>query len=452
MNDILIHQIKQCPTLPSLPKVAIEVLGLAEEPDVALPALAKLISQDAALVARTLKTVNSPFYGLSHTVSTIDHALVVLGLEGVKTIVLGLSLVQNLKKHRARGEFDHVAYWRRSLYAATAARVLAERFGAPPEEAFLSALLMDVGMLALDQVLGKDYAELSERAAGHAGLPALETARLGMTHADVAGVLAEQWKLPELLAQPMRYHHRPQAIEPSVARDVAEVVWLAGRCAAVFVDRQPEWSLCDVRRACIERYKVNEIECDSILCEIGMKTHQLAPMFDVAMDASAGGYEGVLRRASDALLNMTKVLSVEDGGAGGKATDKRRAPRFARGGSLPIFPYSSGRVGDPVRAEFRDASAQGIGLSVRLPLQLGSQFVIRVPRKNGEPLPILYTVVRSGRADGPGEFGIGAELASVLRAEDFGELEGAATAIAASTSRKDASGVDRIRRAILESA
>src|SRR5687768_13288452 len=138
MNDILIHRIKQCPTLPSLPKVAIDILSLAEDADVALPAMARLIAQDAALTAKTLKTVNSAFYGLSHQVGTIDHALVVLGLEGVKTIVLGLSLVSNLKKPRPRGAFDHVAYWRRSLYGATAARIFAEKFGAPADEAFLA--------------------------------------------------------------------------------------------------------------------------------------------------------------------------------------------------------------------------------------------------------------------------------------------------------------------------
>jgi len=73
MNEKLIEKIKQCPTLPSLPRVAIEMLSLAEDPDVALPALARIVSQDPALVAKILKTVNSSFYGLAHTVSSIEH-------------------------------------------------------------------------------------------------------------------------------------------------------------------------------------------------------------------------------------------------------------------------------------------------------------------------------------------------------------------------------------------
>jgi HD-like signal output (HDOD) protein len=96
MNDTLIAKIKQCPTLPSLPKVAIDILSLAEDPDVALPSLARIVSQDPALVAKILKTVNSSFYGLAHTVSSVEHAVVVLGLEGVKTIVLGFALISGM--------------------------------------------------------------------------------------------------------------------------------------------------------------------------------------------------------------------------------------------------------------------------------------------------------------------------------------------------------------------
>src|SRR3954462_7607692 len=186
MNEQLIERIKKCPTLPSLPRVAIEILSLADDPDVAMPAMARIISQDAALVAHTLKTVNPSFYGLSHTISGIDHALVVLGMEGIKTIVLGFSLVADLKKAKPKGGFDHLAYWRRSIYAATAARIFAEQFKVGlVEESFLAALMMDIGMLALDQVLGKEYADVTDRAPSHAGLAPLEMAKLGMTHADV---------------------------------------------------------------------------------------------------------------------------------------------------------------------------------------------------------------------------------------------------------------------------
>src|SRR5690242_2567368 len=97
MNEQLMEQIRQCPTLPSLPRVAVEIIKLTEDADAAIPAMARIVSQDPALVAKVLRTVNSSFYGLSHTISSVEHALVVLGLDGVKTLVLSFSLVSGLK-------------------------------------------------------------------------------------------------------------------------------------------------------------------------------------------------------------------------------------------------------------------------------------------------------------------------------------------------------------------
>src|SRR5207247_859489 len=127
MNETLIQRIRQCPSLPSLPTIAVEVLHLAQKADADIAEIARIISKDPALSSKILRTVNSSFYGRSQNVSTISHALVILGLQSVKTLVLGFSLVTNLTKTKAKG-FKHIHYWRRSIYAATAARTLAAKF------------------------------------------------------------------------------------------------------------------------------------------------------------------------------------------------------------------------------------------------------------------------------------------------------------------------------------
>src|SRR5688572_21516545 len=194
MNDALVDRIKQCPTLPSLPAIAMQVLDLAQKPDVDIAEIARTISKDPALSGKILRTVNSSFYGRSQAVATISQALVIMGLQSVKTLVLGFSLVTNLSKSKSGG-FKHVLFWKRSIYAATAARTIAARLNVVQrEEAFLAALLKDVGMLVLDQVLGDAYGEVCNKAPAHEDLPAAERAALGMTHADAGGVLAAVWK------------------------------------------------------------------------------------------------------------------------------------------------------------------------------------------------------------------------------------------------------------------
>src|SRR3954464_2948229 len=174
MNDKLLQRIKQCPSLPSLPTIAMQVLDLAQKADVDIAEIARIISKDPALSGKILRTVNSSFYGRSQHVSTISHALVILGLQSVKTLVLGFSLVTNLTKNKTKG-FKHLAYWKRSIFAATAARTIAAKIGVvQQEEAFLTALLMDIGMLVLDQVLAEQYGDICAAAPTHEQLVATE--------------------------------------------------------------------------------------------------------------------------------------------------------------------------------------------------------------------------------------------------------------------------------------
>ena len=437
MNDALAHRIVRSPPLPSLPKVALDVLALTEDPEVALPSMARVVARDPALVAKILKTVNSSVYHLSHQIANLDRALVVLGLEGVKTLVLGFSLVGDLKRMRTRGAFDHMAYWRRSLYAGTAAKILAEEFRMPlVEEAFLSALLMDIGMLALDRVLGKEYGEIVTSAGGHEELCAMETAKIKMTHAEAVGLLAKQWKLPEMLAIPMAHHHSPQTVQEPALQQLADVVCLAGRCADLFVDAQPEWSLNDVRKTLMERHRVSDLTCGAILAKIGMRTRELAPLFDISMEGAAD-YDTILKRASDGLTRMTAGIALPTTAA---PQDKRRAPRIAREGMIFVYPFRHGAQAQGLRARFKDVSAQGVGVILQQPLQAGDQFVIRLPRKNGEPASILYTVVRCERK-GEHEFRIGAELVCVMGREPTPGKK----------PPDDRRNLERIRRAILSS-
>src|SRR5215211_2449179 len=167
MNEQLIERIRQCPNLPSLPAIAMQVLELAQKPEVDIAEIARIICKDPAMSGKILRTVNSSFYGRSQHVSAISHALVILGLQSVKTLVLGFSLVTNLTKNKSKG-FKHITYWKRSIYSATAARAIAAKINiVQQEEAFLAALLQDIGMLVLDQVMPDEYGEINSKVQSH---------------------------------------------------------------------------------------------------------------------------------------------------------------------------------------------------------------------------------------------------------------------------------------------
>lgn len=304
MNEQLVQRIRNCPTLPSLPAIAVQVLELTQHAEVDLAEIARVISKDPALSSKILRTVNSSFYGRSNNVSTISHALVILGLQSVKTLVLGFSLVMHLAKETSCG-FKYITYWKRSIYAATAARSLAAKIGmVQQEEAFLAALLMDLGMLVLDQLLGEEYGAIYASIESHGELAAAETKALNMTHADVGGLLAQQWNLPPILREPIAFHESPQGASDPSLQKLAELIGLGGRCADIFVDLKPAQSITAVRSTLARRYHMSEADADALLAEIGARTREIASLFEINIGSSAQ-YEAILKRANEALIEIT---------------------------------------------------------------------------------------------------------------------------------------------------
>jgi len=304
MNEQLVQRIRQCPNLPSLPSIAMQVLDLAQKADVDITEIARIISKDPAMSGKILRTVNSSFYGRSQHVSTISHALVILGLQSVKTLVLGFSLVTNLTKNKSKG-FKHLTYWKHSIYAATAARTIAAKISlVQQEEAFLAALLMDIGMLVLDTVIGEQYGDIHSSVKTHAELFEAERAALGMTHAGVGGILAETWKLPPLLSVPVASHHSPDDVKDPALKKLAELVQLSATCADVFVDEDAAPSIAEARKVCATRHNMNEADCDALLAEIGKRTKEVASLFEINIGSSTE-FESILKKANEALVDLT---------------------------------------------------------------------------------------------------------------------------------------------------
>jgi HD-like signal output (HDOD) protein len=415
MNEALLARVRECSKLPSLPGVAIEVLQITQDKSTDIVHLAKIVSKDPALTARVLRTVNSSYYGLSQQVSNLDQAMALIGLRTVKVLVLGFSLVTDLM-HTASGGLNLSVFWKRSFYAAAAARALANDLSIrQADTCFLVALLMDVGMLALDQALGTEYAAVVAKAPNHPALCDLEREAFDLTHADVSGALAEIWKLPAPVREPLRCHHRPQAAGSDAVRETAEVVSLASRCADVFVETVPVQAVEEVRRVCGQKYKISDARCDDILCAIGQAGIEFCTLIDMP-SVSPTGVRAVATVATSA--PVTDAAPAAWPSAEPAGSDKRRAPRIARQGSILITPCfgagAVGRAGEQVRVQFRDLSRNGIGLLFHKPLPVGTQFIVSVPRGGGETVPIVYVVVRC-IPKGPNLYEIGAQVNAIHR-------------------------------------
>ncbi|MEM8874288.1 MAG: GGDEF domain-containing protein [Planctomycetota bacterium] len=308
----LFERVSQCRHLPSPPAVAMRVLELVESETCSADEIGELIAQDPALAGKLLKTVNSAFYARSTPVSTVPQAVVILGLQAVQTLVLGFSLIIELRSHDEDKRFNHSLFWQRSIYGATAARLLAVEAGVRQvEEAFLAGLLRDIGMLAIDCALGDEYGNVLGQASTSDQIIDAELDAFDCTHANIGGKLAETWRLPPVLVEPIRNHHGNDEADGSGPLDrLCEVVEFADQISETFVMPDGAEAREPIVEACAGRLKLETGAIRKVIDQIETQARDVATLYEVDLN-EATRYEAILNQANDRLVDRTLRVQAE---------------------------------------------------------------------------------------------------------------------------------------------
>jgi putative nucleotidyltransferase with HDIG domain len=194
--------------LPPIPTVVMRAMEMTLDPDVSVSKLQLLISQDQALSAKILRIVNSAMYSLRREVSTVSHAVAVLGIDTVKSVIMAASVERVFQASKDLGTklmSDH------SWGTALAARSIAKRIRYQnTEEALVCGLMHDIGKPVLLQNLKPRYGEIiSAVYNGTASFHQQELLAFGFSHAHVGALLARKWNFPAQLSEAVGYHHSP---------------------------------------------------------------------------------------------------------------------------------------------------------------------------------------------------------------------------------------------------
>lgn len=199
--------------LVSLPEISIRVNEIASNPDSTADEMAKVISQDPALVVRMLKIANSAFYGLSKEVDTISRAVAILGTNKIRDLVISTSASQ---------AFDGIPndlitmqdFWHHSLYCGLLAQILSKKSKkANSESLFIAGLLHDIGQLLMfNQLPEKSHESILLLMEGSEDLETYEAERhvFGFDHTQVGAALMKEWHLSPVLEECIEFHHEPQ--------------------------------------------------------------------------------------------------------------------------------------------------------------------------------------------------------------------------------------------------
>jgi len=200
--------------LPAMPQVASKVLELSADPNTSAVQLQQIISDDQAMTARILKIANSAMYSCSRKVKTLTEAIVMLGFDSIRSLVV-TSAARNLYNTRnASTGLKERLLWEHSIGVAFACRLLVqERVPALSEEAFLAGLMHDIGKLVLNLRVPEQFDEIVQLVYND-NLPFNSTEReiLGYDHAEVGAKLINKWNLSPMLEDTILHHHNPEAL------------------------------------------------------------------------------------------------------------------------------------------------------------------------------------------------------------------------------------------------
>ncbi|MEE8577791.1 MAG: HDOD domain-containing protein [candidate division Zixibacteria bacterium] len=205
------EKLEKFSNLPSMPQIIARIQQISGDPKASVADLSNAILSDHQLTSRILRMANSTYYGeYSGKVSTVTHAIVLMGFRAVRNIAVTMSIYGSLNKLSKKSSFDITSFWTRSLACGLVAKTLAHRVGQSDlvETAFIAGFLHDIGQIILAGVFPEGYSKMSLEQIEAPEVNKTEQTIIGIDHLEVGSFVALKWNLPPLLVAAIAEHHR----------------------------------------------------------------------------------------------------------------------------------------------------------------------------------------------------------------------------------------------------
>ena len=183
--------------LPNIPKVVQELIESFNDEDVDTLVLAGKIAMDQTLTAKVLRMANSVYYGPSRTVTTVNDAVISIGVNALRTLVLASGVKGAFE---SPADFDVKHFWQVSFKVAAVAKELAKSVAADPETAFTCGMLHNVGEVLLHLGAPAKALKIDEAVKFGGNRIALQASQIGVTYTQLGAELANQWRFPDVIS------------------------------------------------------------------------------------------------------------------------------------------------------------------------------------------------------------------------------------------------------------
>jgi putative nucleotidyltransferase with HDIG domain len=223
--------------MPSLSTTAAKVLEICNNPMSSPNDLNRVISLDPVLIGQVMKLINSAYYGIPNRITSLTRAIIMLGINTVKNLVMASTVMASLKGIRPLKTFAVDQFWMHSLCVGVTAKILARKQGVPMfehETYFVTGLLHDLGKIAMMSCFPEAYRNTLRKADyDQLSLCSCEVEDFGFTHCNVGHLIATKWKLGHEMIDAIRLHHDPFSAGNG-AENIANSVALANQAAHYF--------------------------------------------------------------------------------------------------------------------------------------------------------------------------------------------------------------------------
>ena len=258
--DRIINSIAELPTLPT---IYIKLSRILNVQNSSIRMISNIISEDLAVSAMVLKIVNSPLYGFHSKIGDMQRAIVILGLNEIKNLVLATSMYKTIKQLKSSSAFDIQEFWKHSIGCAISAKVLAETaYIKNPEDVFTGGLLHDIGKLIHATYLREEFEGVVANVV-ETGSQMFESEKkiLGFDHTQTGSALARKWCLPRKTINMIANHHlsdTPDTLTKEVAAvHIGNTLCISLRMGSggekrVPIVNQKAWKILDLKLSDLE--------------------------------------------------------------------------------------------------------------------------------------------------------------------------------------------------------
>ncbi len=226
LNDVVKQAVCQIKQLPSVPALYMKLMELVNDPDSNLSSIGQIIRQDPAMCAKLLKLANSSLFGTTTQFKDINQAIVHLGINTVKNLVMTVE-VFNAPPGEITGGYSVVDIQTKALATVRlASMVLPDKD--KREELFLSTMLHDVGELVLASAMPPEFnAALESARSSTSSSLAAEMQLLNVSHAEIGAYLLDLWGISRTVVEAVAHHHQPQRLTAHTGLEIVDAIYIA---------------------------------------------------------------------------------------------------------------------------------------------------------------------------------------------------------------------------------